>query len=72
MTTNPSITHVAHLPDLMTWDDYENADRKKLVRFRLKATDQGIEILGDSPFPDQLEKLLAALGPDAIEAMLCG
>lgn len=51
----PQIKYVAHLPDLMTWDDYEAADRRRRIRLRLSVTDEGLEILGDSPYPRLLE-----------------
>lgn len=72
MSEKPKTTYVNHLPDLMTWDDYEAADRQKRVRFRLTVTDDGLEIIGDSPYPHLLEELLQALEPEVIEMMLCG
>ena len=64
--------YVSHLPDLMTWEDYGEAESHKVVRLRLTVTDRGLEILGDSPYPELLEQLLAALDPEAIEKVLCG
>ncbi len=72
MSDNPAVKYVNHLPDLMTWDDYEAADRRKIVRFRLTVTENGLEIIGDSPYPHLLEKLLEELRPEEIEMMLCG
>ena len=72
MPDKPATTYVNHIPDLMTWDDYEVSHERKLIRFRLAVTDQGLEIIGDSPYPHLLEELLARLGPAAIEMMLCG
>ncbi|MCP4362297.1 MAG: hypothetical protein GY796_30185 [Chloroflexi bacterium] len=72
MSKNHEIHYVDHLPDLMTWDDYEVSHRKKVIKIQLKVTDQGLEILGDSPYPDLLEKLLAEIDPKTIEMMLCG
>ncbi len=72
MSDAAKVTSVEHLPDLMTWDDYEAAERRKVIRFRLTVTDEGLEIIGDSPYPHLLEKLLERLGPEAIEMMLCG
>ena len=72
MTEPAKINYVDHLPDLMTWEDYESAHGQKLLRLRLRVTDDGLEIIGDSPYPHDLEELLAALGPEAIEMMLCG
>lgn len=71
-STKPAVTYVNHLPDLMTWKDYEAAHQQKVVRLCLKVTDEGLEIIGDSPYPCLLEELLEALGPRAIEMMLCG
>ena len=71
-TDLPQATYVNHIPDLMTWEDYEVSHERKLVRFRLTVTDQGLEIVGDSPYPHLLEQLLAKLGPEVIEMMLCG
>lgn len=68
----PKATYVGHIPDLMTWDDYEVSHERKLVRFRLTVTDQGLEIIGDSPYPHLLEDLLAQLDPAVVEMMLCG
>jgi hypothetical protein len=72
MAEQPEIVYVNHLPDLITWDDYEVCHERRTVRLRLTVTDQGVEILGDSPYPQLLEELLAALGPEAVEMMLCG
>lgn len=72
MPTPPQTTYVDHLPDLMTWDDYAVTHERKLVRIQLKVTDQGLEILGDSPYPHMLEALLAELDPETIQMMLCG
>jgi hypothetical protein len=72
MSEKIELTFVNELPDLMTWEDYESADHRKIVRFRLKVTDQGLEIIGDSAYAHVLEKLLAELKPEKIEAMLCG
>ena len=69
---NPKIRYVEHLSDLMKWDDYEVSHERKLVRFQLRVTDDGLEILGDSPYPHLLEELLAGLEPHEIEMMLCG
>ena len=61
MPTSPNTVYVDHLPDLMTWDDYAVTHERKLVRFQLKVTDQGLEILGDSPYPHLLEALRGLL-----------
>jgi FtsH ternary system-associated peptide len=72
MNKQPAEAFVNHLPDLMTWDDYAVAHQRKVVRIRVTVTAEGVEVLGDSPYPHLLEELLAALGPEAIEQMLCG
>lgn len=62
---------VAHLPDLITDEDYLQPEVKR-VRLRITVTDEGIEILGDSMYAPLLEKLLAQVGAEEIERMLCG
>jgi hypothetical protein len=66
------VTFVDQLPDLMTLEDYQVAHRRKTIRIRLTVTDEGLEIIGDSPYPQLLEELLAALDPETIEMTLCG
>jgi hypothetical protein len=72
MPGKPVIRYVGHLPDLMTAEDYETADRERRIRLRLTVTASGLEILGDSPYPGLLEALLEDLDPAVIEMMLCG
>lgn len=72
MSKHPQARFVNHLPDLMTWEDYAQADRRKVIRINLSVSDEGLEVLGDSPYPQLLEELLAGLGPEWIEMMLCG
>ena len=72
MNEKPVIRFTDHLPDLITPDDYETARQHKTVRFRLRVTNEGIEILGDSSYAGLLENLLTELDPEAIEMMLCG
>ena len=69
---SPQTIFVGYIPDLMTWEDYEVSHEKKLVRFRLTITDEGLEIIGDSPYPHLLEQLIEKLGPEVIEIILCG
>jgi hypothetical protein len=66
------IKYVPHIPDLMEWEDYETVDEKKVVRVQLRVTDEGVEIIGDSPYPHLLEELLAGIDPKELEMMLCG
>lgn len=72
MKEKPQIHYVTHLPDLMTPAHYNVAHQRKIIRFQLKLGDEGLEIIGDSPYPGLLEELLESLGPEAIEMMLCG
>jgi FtsH ternary system-associated peptide len=69
--TRPPLRFVAHLPDLITDEDYLEPEVKR-VRLRITVTDDGIEILGDSMYAHLLEKLLAQAGAEEIERMLCG
>jgi hypothetical protein len=70
MMTN-KIKHVPFLPDLMTPEDKDNRDGKK-IRIRIKATDNGVDILGDSMYVKELEALLKKLEAPEIEMVLCG
>jgi len=66
------IEYVSHVPDLMTWQDYEIVAEHKIVRFRLTVTEEGLEIIGDSPYPHLMDRLLEQLGPKVVQMMLCG
>ncbi len=68
----PNPKFVTHLPDLMTAEDYAAPPDVKKVRVRITFSDEGVEILADSPYPILLEKLLAQAGVDEVEKMLCG
>lgn len=72
MSHPPAIKHVDYLPDLIEEADYESVHRKRLVRIRISVGESGVEILGDSAYPQELERLLTSLCPECIEAMLCG
>ena len=37
------------------------------MKFRIRVSDKGIEIVGDAQRPEELEKILRELSPDAIE-----
>lgn len=63
---------VADLPDLIQPEEYASHPDGRLVRIRISVTEHGVEILGDAFRPEQIEKILAALGHDEIEQMLCG
>ncbi|MGW4942365.1 radical SAM-modified peptide, FtsH ternary system-associated [Actinoplanes sp. NPDC004185] len=64
--------YVDHLPDLIQPDEYDDHPDGNLVRLRVRMTEHGLEILGDSMRPEVLEALLRRLGKGPIEQMLCG
>jgi len=70
--TRPAVRFVGHLPDLMTAEDYAAPPEVKKVRVRITFTDEGVEILSDSPYPALLEELLTQAGLDEMEKVLCG
>jgi len=72
MADKPTIQLVNDIPDLITWDDYEEVEAKKLVRVQLRVTENGVELIADSPYPKLLEELLEKLGPEVIETLICG
>ncbi len=63
---------VEDLPDLIQPEEYPDHPEGRLVRLRISVTTDGVEILGDAFRPEVLEKILAGLGPEEIEQMLCG
>jgi FtsH ternary system-associated peptide len=71
-TRSPRTRFVSYLPDLITEDDYKQSAEQQKIRVRISRVDQGIEILGDSVYAQSVETLLADLGADEIERMLCG
>lgn len=66
------VRFVAHLPDLIDSREYAADPDGRKVRVRVRVTPEGVEVLGDAVRPAELEVLLAALGADCIEQMLCG
>jgi hypothetical protein len=68
----PTARFVAHLPDLITAEDYAAPPGVKKVRVRITITEEGVEILSDSPYPALLEALLAQAGVEEVEKVLCG
>jgi hypothetical protein len=70
--TEPAHSYVESLPDLIDAEEYGQQPAGRLVRLRIAVTDSGVEVLGDAFRPVTLEAVLAALGPDTIEQMLCG
>jgi hypothetical protein len=70
--TEPVPVYVDALPDLIDAGEYAAQPEGRLVRFRIVATENGVEILGDALRPVTLEAVLAALGAEAVEQMLCG
>lgn len=63
---------VDHLPDLIHPEDYPSDPDGRRVRLRIRATAEGVEVLGDAMRPAELEELLEALGAERVEQMLCG
>ncbi len=63
---------VAHLPDLIHPEDYPSDPDGRRLRLRIRASADGVEILGDAMRPAGLEELLEELGADELEQMLCG
>jgi hypothetical protein len=63
---------VADLPDLIQPEDYAADPRGRRLRLRIRASADGVEVLGDAMQVQELERLLAGLSPEEIEQMLCG
>ncbi len=63
---------VEHLPDLIGPEEYASQPTGGLVRIRITVGQDGVEVIGDAIRPDVLERILASLGPEEIEQMLCG
>jgi hypothetical protein len=63
---------VSHLPDLIQPEEYADDPGGRRVRLRIRATADGVEVLGDAVRPAALEQLLEELGAAVIEQMLCG
>lgn len=70
----PDIIYVQaeELPDLLTTADYAQESAPKKIKLRIKTSEQGIEILGDSMYPGELEMLLRGLDAKEIRMILCG
>jgi hypothetical protein len=63
---------VEHLPDLIEPVEYPNDPKGRMVKMRLRADDQSVEILGDAARATNLESLLEEMEVEVIERMLCG
>ena len=63
---------VPELPDLIQPEEYASDPEGRRLRVRLRADGDGLELLGDAANPEYLEQLLAVLGADVVEQMLCG
>jgi len=68
----PDIKYVQDLPDLLTAEDYRQESSPKKIRLRIKTTEQGIDILGDSMYPEELEIMFRQLDAREIRMILCG
>ncbi|MFD1930522.1 MULTISPECIES: radical SAM-modified peptide, FtsH ternary system-associated [Nonomuraea] len=63
---------VENLPDLIQPEEYQDHPEGRLVRVRIRVTDDGVEVLGDAMRPEVIERVLRSLGQDPIDQMLCG
>ncbi|MEU7898009.1 radical SAM-modified peptide, FtsH ternary system-associated [Nonomuraea sp. NPDC049152] len=63
---------VEDLPDLIRPEEYQDHPEGRLVRVRIRVTDEGVEVLGDAMRPEVVERVLRSLGQDPIDQMLCG
>ncbi|MEM7578391.1 MAG: radical SAM-modified peptide, FtsH ternary system-associated [Cyanobacteria bacterium P01_A01_bin.80] len=68
----PKTRFVSHLPDLITEEDYLSCSEQKKVRVRINVNQEGVDVLGDSMYAQLIEELMAQLGAEEIERMLCG
>ncbi|MEH2368482.1 radical SAM-modified peptide, FtsH ternary system-associated [Nostoc sp.] len=68
----PKTRFVSHLPDLITEEDYLVSSEQKKIRVRINLNNEGVDILGDSIYAYIVEELMAQLGADEIERILCG
>lgn len=71
MKNEPKTRYVQTLPDLITPEEYDRTDVRK-VKIQIRITPGGVEILGDSMYPHILEKLLVDAGAREMEGVLCG
>jgi FtsH ternary system-associated peptide len=58
--------------DLIHPEDYASDPEGRRVRFRIRATTDGVSVLGDAMSPTDLEKIPEAMGACVIEQTLCG
>jgi hypothetical protein len=66
------VAFVEHLPDLIDSREYAADPKGRKVRVRIRVTAERVELFGDAVQPVEMEALLAALGAECIEQMLCG
>lgn len=66
------VEFVESLPDLISPEEYAGDPNGQMAKLRIRVTATGVEILGDAVDPIALEALLAAVGVQALEQMLCG
>ncbi len=64
--------YVQQLPNLIRSEEYSSDPGGRRVCIRIRTNEEGVEILGDSARPVVLEQLLAELGAEEIEQVLCG
>lgn len=63
---------IDRIDDLMRPEDYREASGRKKIRIRIKNTADGLELVGDSLYPGELEKLLADTATQPLKKVLCG
>jgi hypothetical protein len=72
VTVTADYRFVEQLPDLIGPEEYAEQPAGGLVRIQISVGENGVEVLGDAIRPEVLERILASLGPEEIEQMLCG
>lgn len=63
---------VSELPDLIEPSEYAGDPTGRRVRFRIRVSDSGVEIIGDAMMAANVEEIMESLEPMVIEQMLCG
>jgi FtsH ternary system-associated peptide len=69
---HPKTKFVSHLPDLITEEDYLANPEQQKIRVQINVSNEGVDVLGDSMYAHLIEELMAQLGAEEIERMLCG
>ncbi|AFZ01306.1 radical SAM-modified peptide, FtsH ternary system-associated [Calothrix sp. PCC 6303] len=72
LDNHPKTKFVAHLPDLITEEDYLANPQQKKIRVQININNEGVDVLGDSMYAHLIESLMTQLGAEEVERMLCG